>query len=166
VPIRDPSLFVYDLLYSPSRATLYSLAVESSSAGSRTVLAAHTGRQLENRRVLAAFEGEDLGASLAEDSAGRLYCSLGFGALKVWDGTSLGELENPGAVARRLAVHEGKLFAVNTDHSLSIWDRPGQPPWRMYLLLGGDWALLGSQGQAYASPGARRYLTGQDARAR
>jgi hypothetical protein len=158
VPIRDPSLFVYDLLYSPSRATLYSLAVESSTGGSRTVLAAHTGRQLESRRVLAAFEGEDLGASLAEDSAGRLYCSLGFGALKVWDGTSLGELQNSGEVARRLAVHEGRLFALNTDHSLSIWDRPGLLPWRMYLLLGGQWALLGPQGQAYASEGAWRWL--------
>jgi hypothetical protein len=161
VPIRDPSLFVYDLLYSSSRSTLYSLAVESSTGGSRTVLAAHTGRQLESRRVLAAVEGEDLGASLAEDPAGSLYCSLGFGPLAVWDGNSLGKLENPGAVARRLAVHEGRLFAVNTDSSLSLWDKPGQPPWRMYLLLDGDWTLLGPQGQAYASPGARRYLIPQ-----
>ena len=122
MPIRDPSLFVYELLYSPSRAALYSLAVESSPEGTRTVLAAHTGRQLENRRVLAAFSGEDLGASLAEDAAGRLYSSLGFGPLAVWDGASLAKLDNPGRVARRLAVHEGRLFAVNSDSSLSGWD--------------------------------------------
>ena len=130
------------------------------------MLAAHTGRQLENRRVLAAFAGEDLGASLAEDSAGRLYCSLGFGPLAVWDGTSLARLDNPGAVARHLAVHAGRLYAVNMDFSLSIWDSPGQPPWRMYLFLDGDWALLGPQGQVYGSPGARRHLAGQGARAR
>jgi len=161
VPIRDPSLFVYDLLYSPSRSTLYSLAVESSQGGSRTVLAAHSGRQLETRRVVASFAGEDLGASMAEDSAGTLYCSLGFGALKVWDGASLGRLENPGCVARRLAVHEGKLYAVNSDFSISLWEEAWQAPWRMYLLLDGDWALLGPQGQAYASPGARRLLVPQ-----
>jgi hypothetical protein len=166
VPLRDPSLFVYDLLYSPSRATLYSLAVEGSSGGSRTVLAAHTGRQLESRRVLISFAGEDIGASLAEDPAGTLYCSLGFGPLAVWDGSSLSRLANPGAVARQLAVHGGRLYAVNTDSSLSLWDSPGQPPWRMYLFRDGGWALLGPQGQAYASPGARRYLAGQGARAR
>ncbi len=166
VPIRDPSLFVYDLLYSPSRSTLYSLSVESSSGGSRTVLAARTGRQLDSRRVLASFAGEDIGASLAEDADGRLYCSLGFGPLAVWDGTSLVRLESPGAVARHLAVHAGRLYAVNTDSSISVWDSPGQPPWRMYLFADGDWALLGSRGQVYGSPGARRYLTDQGARAR
>jgi hypothetical protein len=161
VPLGDPSLFVYDLLYSPSRAALYSLAVESSSGGSRTVLAAHTGRQLDSRRVLAVFEGEDLRASLAEDEDGRLYCSLGFGPVAVWDGSTLAWRENPGAVARRLAVHAGRLYAVNTDSSISIWDSPGQLPWRMYLFLDGGWALLGPQGQVYGSPGARRYLAGQ-----
>jgi hypothetical protein len=163
VPIRDPSLFVYDLLYSTSRATLYSLAVESSSGSARTVLAAHTGRQLDSRRVLATFEGEDLRASLAEDAEGRLYCSLGFGPLAVWDGTTLARRENPGAVARRLAVHAGRLYAVNTDSSISVWDSPGEAPWRMYLFLDGDWALLGPQGQVYGSPGARRYLADQGA---
>ncbi len=161
VPIRDPSQFVYDLLYSSSRTTLYSLAVESSSGGSRTVLAAHTGRQLESRRELAFYAGEDIGASLAEDAESRLYCSLGFGALKVWDGASLSRLENPGAVARRLAVHSGRLYAVNTDSSISVWDQPGEPPWRMYLFRDGDWALLGPQGQEYGSSGAKRYLAGR-----
>ncbi len=158
VPIRDPSLFVYDLHYSLSRATLYSLAVEGSGEDSRTVLAAHSGRQLESRRVLASFAGEDLGASLAEDADGRLYSSLGYGELKVWDGSSLSKLENPGAVARLLAVHAGRLYAVNTDSSLSLWDQTWLPPWRLYLLLDGDWALLGPRGQAYASTGARRFL--------
>jgi hypothetical protein len=155
VPIRDPSLFVYDLLYSSSRTTLYTLAVESAQGGSRTVLAAHTGRQLESRRVLASFAGEDLGASLAEDSSGTLYCSLGFGPLAVWDGSSLTRLQDPGQVARRLSIHEDRLFAVNADSSISLWDKAWQPPWRMYLLVDGDWALLGPQGQAFASPGAR-----------
>jgi hypothetical protein len=136
--------------------------VESSPEGTRTVLAAHTGRQLESRRVLAAFSGEDLGASLAEDSSGILYSSLGFGPLAVWDGASLGKLENPGHVARRLAAHEGKLFAVNSDFSLSFWDtRERRPPWQMYLLAGGDWALLDPEGRVYCSPEAWRYLNPQ-----
>jgi hypothetical protein len=122
------------------------------------VLAAHSGRQLENRRVLAAFAGEDLGAGLAEDADGRLYSSLGYGALKVWDGSSLSRLENPGAVARRLSVHAGRLYAVNSDSSLSLWEKSWLPPWRLYLLLDGDWALLGPDGQVYSSPGARRLL--------
>ena len=160
VPIRDPSQFVYDLLYSPSPATLFSLAVEDSPEGSRTVLAAHTGRQMESRRVLAVFPGEDLGASLAQDSEGRIYCSLGFGPLAVWDGSAVRKLENPGRVARRLAVHDGKLFALNSDFSLSLWDtRLHQPAWLVYLFVDGDWALVSPQGQVYATPGARRHLT-------
>jgi WD40 repeat protein len=161
VPIPDPSLFVYDLLYSPSRTTLFSLSVEEAKGGSRTVLAARSGRQLEARRVLASFAGEDLGACLAEDPSGRLYSSLGFGPLTVWDGSALWDLANPGRVARRLAVHQGKLFAVNADGTLSIWETSArQEPWLMHLLLGGEWALQGPQGRTLASPGARQYLNG------
>jgi hypothetical protein len=70
------------------------------------------------------------------------------------------KLENPGRVARRLAVHGGKLFAQNSDFSLSLWDtRLQQPAGLVYLFVAGDWALVSPEGQVYASPGARRHFT-------
>ena len=159
VPIRDPSLFVYDLLYSASGASLYSLAVEQQAQGARTVLAVHSGRQLETRQVLDSYAGEDIGASLAEDAAGRVYCSLGFDGPSVWDGSRLSALPNPGRIARRLVVHGDKLFAVNTDFTVSVWDAASPAaPWRVCLFAEGEWALLGPQGEVYASPGARGFL--------
>jgi hypothetical protein len=78
----------------------------------------------------------------------------------VWDGSAVRKLENPGRVARRLAVHDGKLFALNSDFSLSLWDtRLHQPAWLVYLFVDGDLALVSPQGQVYATPGARRHLT-------
>jgi hypothetical protein len=160
VPIRDPSSYVYDVLYDPSRAALFCLEVEQQAEGMRTVLAMYSGRQFESRRVLASCAGEDTGASLAEDAAGRVYCSLGAGSPLMWDGLRLASLQSFGQAARRLVVHGDELFAANTDSTLSIWDTASlAAPAQVCLLPEGNWALLDPQGQWYASAGAWNYLT-------
>jgi hypothetical protein len=160
VPIRDPSLFVYGLLYS--QGVLYSLAVERAERSGervRTVLARHSGPGLESRSVLAAYDGEDIAASLVEGPAGRIYCSLGQGPVLAWDGASITRLDNPGHRARLLDVHDGKLIALNTDFSLSVWelDSPGQP-WEVHLLEGGEWIVFSPRGSVFSSEGARGFL--------
>jgi len=160
VAIPDPSQFIYDLLYAGSTATLYCLALGPERGEQATLFMSRSGRRLERRRVLSAFAGEDLGASLAQDPSGRVYCSLGYGGVTVWDGSSLALLPPAeGRVPRRLAAHGQRLYALNSDSTLNAWDQesPGQP-WELHLFQDGSWAAVSPDGSLYASEEARKFL--------
>ncbi len=160
VPIPDPSQFIYELLYAGSTATLYCLAVAPDRGEPATLFLSRSGKSLERRRVLNSFAGEDLGAALAQDSSGRVYCSLGYRGVTVWDGSNLMLLPPAGGrVPRRLAAHGQRLYAVNSDSTLSAWEQaaPGQP-WELYLFQDGSWAAVSPEGSLYASEDARKFL--------
>jgi hypothetical protein len=160
VPIPEASQFIYDLLYAGSTATLYCLAVASDRGEPATLFLSRSGRSLERRRVLSSFAGEDLGAALAQDASGRVYCSLGYGGVTVWDGSSLALLPPAeGRVPRRLAAHGQRLYALNSDSTLSAWEQAGPGrPWELHLFQDGSWAAVSPEGSLYASEDARKFL--------
>ncbi|MCK5008435.1 MAG: hypothetical protein KAR73_13680, partial [Spirochaetales bacterium] len=102
VPIQDPSLFVYDILYRGTGRSgeLYSLAVEQRAGQVRTVVKVHSGFAFERSRILLHFEGEDLGATLAGDDSGRVYTTLGYESVGVFSGSQSGDLEASGQIPR------------------------------------------------------------------
>jgi hypothetical protein len=123
VPIQDPSLFVYDLFYTGSRrgGELYSLAVQQNSNQVRTVVQVHSGFTFERSRTLKVFESEDLGATLAGDDSGSVFTTLGYDSVTVFRNGQAGILEASGQIPRKLYVHNGKLFSLNRDSSISVW---------------------------------------------
>jgi hypothetical protein len=160
VPIPDPSQFIYDLLYSGSNDSLYCLAVADAQGERSTLLLERSGRGLQRRRLLDSFAGEDLGASLAEDDSGRVYCSLGYGGVAVRDGSRLAMLAPAtGRVARRLVAYGQRLYALNSDSTITVWDQAtlGRP-WELHLFQDGSWAAVSPEGAVYASEDARRFL--------
>jgi hypothetical protein len=160
VLIPDPSQFVYELQYSVSTGSLYCLAVASEQGQPATQFLVRSGKGLERRLLLDSFAGEDLGASLAEDASGRVYCSLGYGGVTAWDGSRLALLAPAGGrVARRLAAHGDRLYALNSDSTINVWDqaKPGEP-WELHLFQGGSWAAVSPEGTVYASEDARSFL--------
>lgn len=160
VPIADPSQFIYDLLYSGSSGSLYCLAVVEARAGRSTLLLERSGKELQRRQVLDSFAGEDLGASLAEGASGRVYCSLGYRGVVAWDGSRLTVLPPAiGRVARRLAVHGPRLYALNSDFTITLWDQAALGrPWELHLFQNGSWAAVSPEGSLYASEDARMFL--------
>ena len=124
VPIQDPSLFVYDILYRGTGRSgeLYSLAVEQRAGQVRTVVKVHSGFAFERSRILQHFEGEDLGATLAGDDSGRVYTTLGYESVGVFSGSQSGDLEASGQIPRFLYVHDEKIFSLNRDSSISVWE--------------------------------------------
>jgi hypothetical protein len=120
VAMPDQRSFVYDLAYDPHAGALYSLGVHEG-VGSRTTLMLHAGPGLDKRRTLFVATGEDLRASMAVEAAdGVLFFSLA-GRVRVWDGQGIRSLAETGREARRLAVHQGRVYAVNSDGTLSVW---------------------------------------------
>jgi hypothetical protein len=142
VPIRDPSLFVYDLFYSGSLrgGELYTLAVQQESNQVHTVVKVHSGFAFERSRILKVFESEDLGATLAGDDTGNVFTSLGYESVAVFRNAQAGELQGSGQVPRKLYVHNEKLFSLNRDSSISVWDIPSRDLMlNIHLFRDGTW---------------------------
>ena len=124
VPVQDPSLFVYDLFYSGSQrgGELYTLAVQQNSNQVQTVVKVHSGFAFERSRILKVFKGEDLGATLVGDGSGNVFTTLGYESVTAFRGTQAGQLQASGQIPRSLYVHNEKLFSLNRDSSISVWD--------------------------------------------
>jgi hypothetical protein len=145
VPIQDPSLFVYDVLYSGTGRSgeLYSLAVEQRAGQVRTVVKVHSGFTFERSRILQRFEGEDLGAALARDDSGRVYTTLGYKSVTVFDGSQSGALDASGQIPRSLYVHNDKIYALNLDSSISAWEiRSRRLLLNFHMFDDGSWTAL------------------------
>jgi len=142
VPIKNPSLFVYDLFYSGRLrgGELYTLAVQQDSSRVRTVVKVHSGFAFERSRILKVFEGEDLGATLAGDDSGNVFTTLGYESVAVFRGSQAGELQPSGQIPRKLHVHNEKLFSLNRDSSISVWDIPSRDfMLNIHLFQDGTW---------------------------
>ena len=124
VPIQDRSLFVYDLFYSGRQrgGELYTLAVQQEANQVRTVLKVHSGFTFERSRILKVFDSEDLGATLVGDDSGNVFTTLGYESVTVFRDSRAGSLPDSGQIPRKLYIHNNKLFSLNRDSSISVWD--------------------------------------------
>jgi hypothetical protein len=154
VPVQDPSLFVYDLFYNGSQrgGELYTLAVQQDSGRVRTVVKVHSGFAFERSRILKVFESEDLGATLAGDNSGNVFTTLGYESVTVFRGAQAGVLPASGQIPRKLYVHNEKLFSLNRDSSISVWDSPSRDfMLNIHLFQDGTWiARLPGGGQRFS----------------
>ncbi|GEM_PF-1143924 len=144
-PITDDSLYVYELAYDRFRDTLYSIGVERKNGILATVLKKRTGKTFDNSTVLERISGEeDVGASIAVDETdGSIYTSLGYGKVMVFRGTGRSDLEYNGEIARKLIYKKGKLFALNRDSSISVWNvETGRLLLDFYLMKDGEWLII------------------------
>ncbi len=157
VPIQEPSLFVYDVLYSEQEGrtgSLYCLAVEEKSDGIRTLLKSHSGFTFERSRILVEFQGEDLGASLASDDVGRIYTSLGYRMVEVTGNGRIEVLEDSLEVPRSLFVHGDKIFSLNRDSSISIWGIGSHRLiFNLLFFKDGTWSAVTPEGEVRSGGG-------------
>ena len=120
VPVLDSRSFVYDLAFDPKSHVLYSIGIQSGEMPI-TSLKRHAGPDLDQVRTLFEIPGEDLGAEVVIDAvSGKVFFSLG-GQVLVWDGQRIRRLSSTGHEARQLAVHGGRVYAVNLNGTMSIW---------------------------------------------
>ena len=165
VLLPDAALLIYDLAQHAS-GQLLTLGVESAGAGTgrapaRTLLKRRSGTTLVQERILDAYAGEDLFASLVTAPDGRLvYSSLGLDTVRVWDGRRLVAVERSGHRPRQLGVTADLLLAHNADGTFTVWDRSNHAVlFDLYLFRSFDWLAVARSGSYTHSPGARRFLS-------
>ncbi len=161
VAMPDQRSYVYDLEYDPQSGALYSLGVYEG-AGSRTTLMRHTGAELDQRHTLFVAAGEDLRASVAvapavDAAEERVFFSL-TGRVRLWDGQRTRPLAETGREARRLAVHQGWVYAANSDGTLSAWSADTLAHrFDLHLWRDCEWVLT-SGDRYWTSPDGARYV--------
>ena len=150
VTIPDTGLLVYDLAFEPRDGNLYSVSVTGRGGSSRTSLKMHSGFGFERSRVLHEYPGEDVAAGLAVDRSGRVYSSLGYERVVVWDGERLQSLDDARHVHRALYAAADKLVAANRDGSLTFWDtRTRRVLASLYVFEDSTWGAVLANGRSY-----------------
>ncbi len=161
--IPDNSLFSYDGIYDPVHDRLFSLSVEKDQNNSIiTAIKLHYGQSYENEEIIKQYWGEDFTASIAyEPIENRLYTSLGFDSIQVWDpaGIYKSTFETSNHIPRNILISENLLISYNLDSSLTVWNRRTQKIlFDFYLFKDFSWIAINSDSEVNVSPGADKYL--------
>ena len=161
VSIGDSRFMVYELAYDARQNLLFTVGVEKRGQEYFTVWKAHLGDDYEEEILIGRFAGEDVDASLAIDIRGRrIYSSLGLDRIQHWDGIQLGDLERSPQGPRKLAVAGGKLFSLNRDSSITVWDlASGRILLHFYLFVDFSWLTVFREAQYASSAAADRFLS-------
>ena len=154
VSIRHPSVFLfYRIVYDEKKEKIYFLGLRKGDNGKEeTVLQSAAASNLENFTVLLSVDSYDFDADLlVDEDASRLYTSLG-GIVRFWNGSRWTSFETNGNQPVKLASHGGKLFAVNQDGTLSVWDKgSGKLLGDICLFNDGNWLAYGPSGNYLTS---------------
>ncbi|HUX22814.1 MAG TPA: hypothetical protein VMW69_16380, partial [Spirochaetia bacterium] len=68
-------------------------------------------------------------------------------------------LESTDHIPRKLVVHGDWVLSLNTDSTISVWNRmTGAFVFDLYLFKDMSWAIVLASGKFISSPGARRYI--------
>ncbi len=165
-PINDTSLYIYELAFSEESRLLYSIGIEKANSKLYTVLKSHFGDNFSSEYVLDRFEGEDIGASLSIDrDTGILYSSLGYTGIKGYRGSEIIKFEKSDKIARKIKYYNGRVYSLNRDRTLTIWDVwKRRPVLDFYLFKDEQWLVVlkewegGSPRGFYSSSGALKYI--------
>ncbi len=149
VGITSDSFLSFGLAFDTAHQTLYSLGLRHSNGSEVTVLEAHTGTDFGQTQTIATYPGEDIQATLAYDSQdNRVYSTLGFDSVHVWDGRNLTTLAPSGHIPRKVVSWNGRVYSVNRDGSVSVWDSGNQRHlFDFYVLPDGSWVILTPDGR-------------------
>lgn len=161
--IPGKSLYSYDCIYDPVHNRLFSISVEKNRNNSIiTAIKRHYGQDYENEEIIKQYSGEDFSASIAyEPVENRLYTSLGFDSIQVWDPSGIykSTFETSEHVPRNILISENLLISYNLDSSITVWNRKTQKIlFDFYLFNDFNWIAINSNSEVNFSPGAEKYL--------
>jgi WD40 repeat protein len=151
VPLEADDLLIYSLHYDPLTNHLYTLGLQDRRGNIMTVLQQLTGENFQHSLPLLSYPGEDHNATFVLDGL-RLYTSLGRSEIQVsgWDGFS--SFSPVSHIPHKISVDKRILASVNSDDSISIWNKKtGNWISDIYLFPNNQWLLKGSDGSVSTS---------------
>ncbi|HUX13580.1 MAG TPA: WD40 repeat domain-containing protein [Spirochaetia bacterium] len=146
VSIGSDSFIVFALAFDAQHDSLFSLGLQHQNGSEATVLTRYTGTDFSQRETIAGYAGEDIQASVSFDG-GRVFTTLGYDRVQVWDGSNMSLLRATGHIPRKVISRNGRVFGVNRDGSVSVWDETSRDHlFDFYALPDGSWVILTPDG--------------------
>jgi len=148
VRIDSSDFLTFDLAFDPVHNVLYSLGLQHRNGNEVTVLTEYSGADFTQATTLATYSGEDLQATLTYDQhSQKVFTTIGFDRVQVWDGQKLTQLADSGKIPRKVVTWHGRVYGVNRDGSVSVWDSDsGRHLFDFYVLTDGSWVILSPNG--------------------
>ncbi len=154
VSLRHPSVFFFfNMEYDSRREKIYLLGLRKNEAGrTETVLQSASASQLETFSVLTSVDSIDLEADVHVDGNSTAYTNIGGGPILAWNGTSWTRFEPNGNRPLRLSSSGDKLYAVNRDGTVTIWDKAtGRVVFDLCVFKDGNWIAYTPAGNFLSS---------------
>ncbi len=160
VPIDESNILTFHLQYDDITRNLYTIGYEERSNGLRTVLKQHSGFNYDRVTTLLSYPGEDPEATLAVDPvSSKVFTSLGYGKVHMYAWNGFTYLEPINHISRKLYVHDGFLYSLNEDSSISVWNTDrGTLIMTIYVFKDYSWAVIPREGEPYMSGDADEYI--------
>lgn len=160
VALESTERLIFRTTYNTLSKTLYTLGYQNHRGKLRTILKGRSGSNMDREEILLTFPGEDPDASfITSGNDTTLFTSLGYGGVSMltWNGfTSLQRVEH---IPRQLELHNGLLYSLNRDSSVSLWSTDsGDAICTVYIFDDDNWAVVFTSGESYSSPGASELL--------
>jgi hypothetical protein len=138
---------VFEFSENPSGRGFYSIGVSNENDRSYTIVREYSSGRPEDSRSIMRFNGEDTDASL-EYSGGSnsLITSAGLDGVSLYQSRRLQSLEKNNNLPREVFGAGNRIFAVNIDGSLSVWNsRNRQLTHQILGLPNGDLVILNEE---------------------
>jgi WD40 repeat protein len=159
VSVTNLSAFiVFNTTYDPVGNKIYFLGLEKNPAGkTETRLYSADFSRLDSAKIIDSSDFTDIDADILVDSKGSpVYSSLGSGTVRKWDGNLWTPLMGNNNLPGTLHEYEGKIYSINKDGSVSVWDKStGRLLGDLILLRDGSWLVFTSTGYYMSSAGER-----------
>ncbi len=161
VPINDNNIHTFTIDYDNVTRTLYSLGIEEKHNTLRTVLKAHRGSSFEKTETILAFRGENPDAAFVVDPAdSSIYTTLGYGEITLLSWNGFTSLEKTDHIPGKLVIHGDYLFSLNTDLSVSVFNKnTGRAALELYLFDDYSWLAVLPSGKFHSAKNGERYLS-------
>lgn len=125
VSLRHPSVFLFfNMEYDSKREKTYLLGLKKTETGrTETVLQSASASQLETFTVMNSIDSLDIEADVHVDGDSKLFTTIGGGPVLAWNGTNWSRFEPNGNRPLKLSSYGDKLYAVNRDGTVTIWNK-------------------------------------------
>ncbi len=146
--LNEAADIVYEIAYDRKTGTLFYIGVEKKGGSMLTVVKSRSGKDLKNVKTIFSKPGRFFNSVVAYvGDEERLYFSLEENVVYAWDGTTVTALESSLRPVKRLYAFPKIVYALNTDSSITAWNRSdGKLLFTLFLFNNLSWLVLTREG--------------------
>jgi WD40 repeat protein len=157
VPVETPASLrlVYHITYDETQERVYYIGLSETPGGkTETQIFSADPRRPESSFAFGTLGSADTDAVIHIDSENSsvVYTTLGSGGIQKWADSRWTNFEPNNALAVFLRDYGGLLFGINSDGSVSAWEKQsGKLAGTLFILTDGNWTVFSPGGGVITS---------------